>query len=192
MQDLPRRRLWIVLLGTGFEGSLIGLAALLGWLLGKSPLEKHFRLDARDAAWGVAACLPLLLGAAALMRWPVGPLARIKQFTEEVLVPLFAPCSWIDLALISLLAGVGEELLFRGVLQVALARRLGALPGLLIAGALFGLLHPVTRTYVVLAALIGVYLGWLFERSGNLLLVMVAHALYDFVVLAWLVRRRAP
>jgi membrane protease YdiL (CAAX protease family) len=44
---------------------------------------------------------------------------------------------------------------------------------------------------VVLAAAIGLYLGWLFDLSGNLLLVIVAHALYDFVILVYL-QRRAP
>ncbi|HXG08437.1 MAG TPA: CPBP family intramembrane glutamic endopeptidase [Gemmataceae bacterium] len=187
--DNRQQRLWVVLLGAGFEGSFVGLAVLLGLLLGQPPLE-HFRWSLTDAGWGVAASVPMLAGALALMRWPVGPLARIKQFTDEVLRPLFAPCTVADLALISLLAGLGEEMCFRGVLQPVFMRWLGPISGLALASALFGLMHPITAAYVVLAALVGVYLGWLYNLSGNLLLVIVAHALYDFVLLVYL--QRAP
>jgi hypothetical protein len=183
-----RRRLWLILLGVGFEGGFALLALLLGWLLEQPPLES-FRWSLREAAGGVAACLPLVLGALALMRWPIGPLRQIQQFSEEVIGPLFRSSGVLDLAVISLLAGVGEEMVFRGVLQPVLGRWLGALPGLLLASILFGLLHPITPAYVVLAAAIGVYLGCLFEWTQSLLLVIVAHALYDFLVLLYLQRR---
>jgi membrane protease YdiL (CAAX protease family) len=65
---------------------------------------------------------------------------------------------------------------------------------------LFGLLHPITPTYAVLAALMGAYLGGVWLASGNLLVPIVAHALYDFIALAYLLApppgargvRRAP
>ena len=76
-------------------------------------------------------------------------------------------------------------------LNPAFARWLGSLPGLALASVLFGLLHPITAAYVVLAALIGLYLGCLFDLTESLLVVVVAHALYDFVLLVWMVRRRA-
>ena len=59
---------------------------------------------------------------------------------------------------------------------------------LLLASLLFGLAHAITRTYVVLATVFGIYLGWLWTASGNLLVPIVAHALYDFVALSALVR----
>ena len=36
----------------------------------------------------------------------------------------------------------------------------------------------------MLAAIVGAYLGWLFVITGNLLVPVVAHALYDLVALA--------
>ena len=56
-------------------------------------------------------------------------------------------------------------------------------PGLAVASLLFGLLHPITPTYVAIAALLGAYLGAVWLATGNLLTVIVAHALYDFVAL---------
>jgi membrane protease YdiL (CAAX protease family) len=43
----------------------------------------------------------------------------------------------------------------------------------------------------VLAALIGAYLGFVFLLSGNLLVPIIAHAVYDVVAL-FVLARRAP
>ena len=87
-----------------------------------------------------------------------------------------------------LTAGVGEEVLFRGFLQGALGQWLGTGPGLVLASVVFGAAHPVTPAYVLIASVIGVYLGGLWLVSGNLLVPMLAHGLYDFVALLMLLR----
>jgi membrane protease YdiL (CAAX protease family) len=89
-------------------------------------------------------------------------------------------------------AGVGEEMLFRGVLQGVLARWLGTWEGLAVASLLFGLLHPISTTYVVVAGLLGAYLGAVWILSGNLLVVVIAHAVYDYLALRALFRDREP
>jgi membrane protease YdiL (CAAX protease family) len=183
--DPGRRQL--VLFAILLEGGLALLAWGLGWLL-EQPAWESLHWDWQDAGLGIIASLPLLLTFLLCTRWPWGPLARIKQFADEVIRPLFASCTALDLAMISVLAGIGEELLFRGVIQGALSRWLGPWPGLTLASALFGLLHLVTPTYAVMAALMGMYLGWVWIASGNLLVVIVAHALYDFLALLYLVR----
>jgi membrane protease YdiL (CAAX protease family) len=180
-----QQRRQAVLLGVLFEGGLAVLACLLGWLLGRSPLGDRFSFDVLDAGWVVAATVPMFL---AFLAVNYLPLARIRRFFEEVLRPLFRHCSLLELALISLLAGVGEEMLFRGVIQGALADWLGPWWGLVLASVVFGLLHAITATYVVLAFLLGLYLGWVWLANGNLLVVIIAHALYDFCVLVYLLR----
>jgi membrane protease YdiL (CAAX protease family) len=181
-----RRR--ILALAVLFEGGLGLVAWGLGWLVGQ-PIEKSLWWDNRDALLGIGACLPMLVLFLASVRWPLGPLARIKQFGDEVVRPMFAPCTVLDLAIISLLAGAGEELLFRGVLQGTLTTWFNPLIGIAGASLLFGLMHPITPAYIVLAGGLGVYLGWLTELNGNLLIVIVAHALYDLLALLYLVRR---
>lgn len=183
--EIPRRQvLW---LGILCEGGLAAMAWGLGWLLGHLPWDT-LHWQARDALLGVAASLPMLLVFLLMLRWPIGPLGRIKQFSEEVIRPLFASCTVLDLAVISLLAGVGEEMLFRGVLQADFSQRWGLWTGIVAASLLFGALHPITPAYVVLAAGLGVYLGWLWVATGNLLVVIVAHAFYDFLALVFLLR----
>jgi membrane protease YdiL (CAAX protease family) len=190
MSDEPSEvddRLTVVLLAILVEGGLIVLAWVLGWLLDEPPLAQ-FRWDARDALRGVVATVPLLLLFLALLRWPVGPLGRIKQFSEEVLRPVLARCSLLDLFGISGLAGLGEEMLFRGVAQGFFSHWLPPALAVALASVVFGVLHAITFTYAVLAACMGAYLGWLWIATGNLLVPIVTHALYDFVVLVYFLR----
>jgi membrane protease YdiL (CAAX protease family) len=79
-------------------------------------------------------------------------------------------------------------MLFRGVLQGFAARWLGPALGLVIGSVLFGLLHPITWIYALLAAGLGLYLGAVWLVSDNLWAVVIALALYDFLVLVYLLR----
>jgi uncharacterized protein len=183
----PAERRTIVVLAIVVEGGLILLAWLLGWLLGQPPL-RTFAWGYRDALWGLAGTLPMVALFLLTLRWPLGPLRRIKQFSEQVLRPLLAPCTVLDLLGISVLAGLGEEMLFRGVLQGFFGHWANAWVGLALASVLFGLMHFITPTYAVLAALMGAYLGLVWQWIGNLLPVVLMHALYDFLVLLYLLR----
>jgi membrane protease YdiL (CAAX protease family) len=53
-------------------------------------------------------------------------------------------------------------------------------------------LHALTPTYALLAVLAGAYLGGVWLLSGNLLVVIVAHGIYDFVALLYLLRLTPP
>lgn len=165
------------------------LALALGWLLNVAPWSRC-EVSLLALGQGLLATLPMVVGLLLVTHYPLGPLKRMQQVADELIVPLFRDCNWGQLLTISLLAGVGEEFLFRGVVQVAV-ERWTALPWLaiLLASLLFGLAHPITVTYAVLAGLIGVYLGVLLHATGNLVVPVVAHAAYDFVALVYLLRR---
>lgn len=191
----------VALLGVFLEGGLALVALAIGRLIDFDPLAT-LRLDRaslpgalRAAGWGLLATLPLLLFFAAARRFPVGPLKRLKQLLDESVGPLFAPLAIWQLALISLAAGVGEELLFRGLLQAALADRLPSPHSVLIAVAVastaFGVCHWISKTYAVLATAAGLYFGWLLIASDHLVTPVTTHAVYDFVVLVYLKRRSA-
>lgn len=186
---LDERRQTVVLLAVLVEGGLLASASVLGWMLDQPPL-RFFAWTLSAILWGVAAAVPPVVLFFIFQRWPVGPLQRIQRFSDEVIRPLLAPCSWIDLLGISVLAGLGEEVLFRGVLQGAVTRWFNNVwIGIVVASILFGVMHSITPTYVVLAALMGAYLScvWLYTEH-NLLVIVITHALYDFLVLLWLLR----
>jgi membrane protease YdiL (CAAX protease family) len=181
-----------------FEGGLGVVALALGFLIGPSPLESLFREPFGFGAWlqsagvGLLAAVPMLVGLLLLDRFAWGPLRELQALVETHLTPLFAPLSVVHLLVISLAAGIGEELLFRGWLQEGLARwigpPLGAVVGLLLASLVFGACHWLTTTYAVLAALVGIYLGGLYLVTDDLLVPMVTHAAYDFVALIYLAK----
>jgi membrane protease YdiL (CAAX protease family) len=179
----------LIILAILFEGALAPLAVWLGWLL-DVPALGGFAWSLEDATIGAIASVPMLAVFQFGQSWPVGPFRSIKEFFDEEARPILAGCTWPDLALISLAAGVGEEMLFRGVLQGVLSRWLGPGQGWGAASVLFGLLHPITPGYILIAGLMGAYLGGLWMLNGNLLTVMVAHALYDFVALVLLLREK--
>jgi len=170
------------------EGGLVLLALVVGWLFGQPPLEQ-IEWTMRGTLLGLAAAVPMVAALVLMTRFPVGPFAELEEVVRRMIVPLFRPCTLLELAMICALAGLGEEMLFRGVAQAGLERASGS-PwlALAVASVLFGLAHPITLAYAVLAGLIGVYLGWLLLATDNLLVPIVTHAAYDFVALVYLLR----
>jgi uncharacterized protein len=176
----------IVRLGLLFEGGLAVAACLVGLFL-KVPPWQRLIWRPTDLIWGLLATLPMFLGLLIVRRIHGGPLAKLNAAVDEMLIPLFARCTLIQLALISIVAGFGEEFLFRGVLQPVLIAWWGIIPGLLGASIVFGLLHAVTAAYALLATVVGAYLGWLALATDNLLGPIIAHSLYDFLALVYLI-----
>jgi membrane protease YdiL (CAAX protease family) len=177
-----------VRLAVAGEAGLALLAVGLGRVLGISPLAQ-LQPGWRSFLWGVLATPPLLLALIWVLKRQDGRLRRLVDFVVGQLGPLLAGRSAAELALLAALAGVGEELLFRGVVQAGLGRLVPTPLALFSASILFGLAHFATSTYAVVAGLMGLYLGGLFLVQGSLLAPIVTHALYDLVALLLVVQR---
>lgn len=192
--DLPGKQ-QLMATAVGMEGGLGVVAIALGWVLGFNPLELVVA-DWWAMLWGCLAALPIVGALLATERLPFWPFSDVANVVDRLIRPLFAGSTILELAVISALAGIGEELMFRGLIQEGLARWIGGAMGAWIAlpaaSILFGLLHPMNWAYVVLAAMIGLFLGGLWIATGNLLVPIVAHGLYDFFALVWLVRIEKP
>ena len=169
------------------EGGLVFLALALGWLLDINPLSR-LSLELAGVGWGLVAALPMLAAFFVMRRWPVGPLAGLKKFSEDVVLPMMRPLTTVDLLGISCLAGLGEEMLFRGLAQDLLGTQIPLVYAIAAAALMFGVVHAITPTYFVLASVAGAYLGWVYALTGDMATPIVAHALYDFVALLVLVR----
>ncbi|MGM0769140.1 MAG: CPBP family intramembrane glutamic endopeptidase [Pseudomonadota bacterium] len=92
------------------------------------------------------------------------------------------------LILLSLLAGIGEELLFRGALQGWLMARTDGVTAVMVASVVFGLVHFVSFTYFLVATGLGLVLGTAYMVSESLVMVMIWHAVYDMIALFCLLR----
>jgi membrane protease YdiL (CAAX protease family) len=171
------------------EAALGLLAVALGYALHQSPTTRlHWRFA--DAAIGLAASIPPLLWFVSMWKLEPALLRDIRLVLEQTVRPLFASWSIFQLAVISALAGVGEELLFRGLIQERLSTVIGPVSALVVSSLLFGCAHPITWNYAWVTALIGVYLGGLMMATGNLLCPIVTHAAYDFLALVYFLRIR--
>lgn len=195
--DFPSRSLiWVC----GFELALGLIAILVG-----SSAEFHPRKYLPPIEWptlaqstglGVALALPMLLIPFAFQFFPESATQRMDLIRKQVLIPTFRKFGVAELATIALCAGVGEELLFRGMIQAYLAgsqweQQPFSNSGWLaigVASLAFGVVHFISPLYFLFATLAGVYLGIVFAWTGDLGVVIMAHAVYDFLILVIMLR----
>ncbi len=86
------------------------------------------------------------------------------------------PAEWAGIAvLLALLAPLCEELAFRGFLLGSLRPAVGTALGVILAGGLFGLLHPPMPRPLVLGG-VGVCFGIMTIRTGSIWPAVAAHA----------------
>jgi membrane protease YdiL (CAAX protease family) len=182
------------------ELSLGALAVLLGRFIGANP---HAWMPATDDSIGLAigfgGGLMLGLGMAGVIQWlehlQWDWIQRISTQAEGSVRKLLHGCNAWHVLSLSLAAGAGEELLFRGWLQESLCSQwssvgaMGVVASIVISSMVFGIAHPLSLGYVVIASLLGVVLGVAFWCTENLLLVIIAHATYDAVLMLTFVRQ---
>ena len=173
--------IWVTIGGTA---AALGLAVLLfdrpaaTALLKPSP--RLVLLGA--AAGGVMAVATYLL-------YPL--LARIFPFiatdTTQLYAAFRAPSLVVaSVALVPVI--VGEDLVWRGVVQASLVQRLGAWRGVAMAAVVYALVHAPLGSPVLVAVAFFCGLAWgtLRATTASLVPTLVAHLLWDVLVLLWL------
>jgi len=172
-----------------FEGSLLLVAWLLAWMM-NLPLRPLWQMDAVGVGIGWTSTLP----PAALFFWMIQsswePFAALRRVVQEQLMPLLGEVSFFQIILLSALAGIGEEVLFRGVIEGGLTSTVGRWPAMMIAALLFGLCHALTPLYFFLATMMGLYLSLVWMASDQLISPIITHAAYDLLALGWYVRQQ--
>ncbi|MFC7135616.1 CPBP family intramembrane glutamic endopeptidase [Halobaculum litoreum] len=173
-------------------GNVAGFAvAALVFLFyaGDLDLLRVRRPTARDAVVAVGGSVGLIAaGYAILFAFSAVGLAPSTNRALEnppAYFLLMIPLSFLTVA-------VGEEALFRGVVQGELKRALGPAGAVAGASLLFGLLHYVAGTgtpaerlvYVAVAGLLGVGLGAMYEYTDNLVVPVAVHGAYNAVQFA--------
>jgi membrane protease YdiL (CAAX protease family) len=165
-----------------FEGSLILLAIFLGWIADIDPFETiHF--SENTVIYGLFGTLPLFLLFLSMEHMPIAAVQEIRQILIKTLGPKMHSFNWADLFILAAIAGISEEILFRGVIQPWMENSWGMTAGLIASNILFGLVHAVTPLYAILATAVGIYLGLFLDYGGerNLLTPIIIHGVYDFL-----------
>ncbi len=164
------------------------------WLLDRSPLTA-LGDGGLSLPWkvGLGAGLGLLVyGLDNLLERVLPFFQRMAQAFGDLLGGL-GPGQVLAMAVLS---SVGEEIFFRGFVQVGAEHYLGSyLPGagLIVSSIFFGLLHiaPDRRLWAwpLLAIAMGFAFGWLFDYTGDVLAPILAHFTINFFSLMALSRR---
>lgn len=159
----------------------LAAAALAGAALADAPVP--WGLDRPVLATAAGVVVGGLLAAVNL--WLLhrrgGLWRRVRAAVDEVLVPTFSVLGSGQIVVVSVAAGIGEELFFRGWLQ--------PLFGLPVASVAFGLAHVAGArmlAFGVWATGMGVVMGGLALATGGILAPVTAHACYDVLAFHYL------
>lgn len=181
--DIPVRT---VLGITGAQTAVFVIAGLGLWVWsGRDPLAM-ITIDASGIALGLALCGSLIGAGLALIHWfprygewMIRSQAQNYPFLKHRL-------SLAALIFLSLCAGIGEEVLFRGGIQTLFGDYLPMPLAIACAAAAFAAIHLAKPLISLLIFAIGVLFGAVYWWSGSLLAVMIGHALYDVWALWYL------
>lgn len=116
-------------------------------------------------------------------RFSASLLADVQKITEH-----FTDYSWAKIACVALLAGVGEELLFRVALQSWLANHVSIYLAIFAPALVFGLLHFLSWSYFIAATIMGLVFGIVYHLTQSAMLVIVWHAVYDLIALGVMIK----
>ncbi|MFH0800669.1 MAG: type II CAAX endopeptidase family protein [Pseudomonadota bacterium] len=140
----------------------------------------------------VAACMTL--GAAVVISYVRSASDHLIPLPEAFVARqtrAMAVRSWNDffpkLLLLGMIAPFCEEILFRGIIQPALARRTGSAISIVITAVFFALIHS-TSFQPHLYLLLGLLFSWLFAVTGSLRITIMCHAINNSWALANQVR----
>ncbi len=178
----------ILLVSLIVEGALAGIYFVWFALRGESIGGIAFwRWPTQDELLlGLAGTLPLFFLNFTLfgkLGERVSCLRSCYEFRDRVVQPLANQLDWVGAVLVSLCAGIGEELFFRGVIQGE--------AGIIIASLAFSFLHfgrAATKYALVVFVytVIGFYFGFLASYSDSLLVPIISHAVYDLGAILYL------
>jgi hypothetical protein len=162
------------------EGAAFIIALVLArlWSISLVPLTEHLLRDILIGTAGAAIPFAFFCFSLSEKANAVPIIRSLRKTITGDIRTLFASAAFIDICLISIMAGLAEELLFRGVIQ--------AKWGIIAASILFGLLHSITPAYILLATVIGFYIGLLYYIFQSLLIPIQLHCIYDFGALLYL------
>ncbi len=177
------RTVELVLLTIGVQGGLLLAGILLGWYL-EIPVWGRTHFLVYDIVLGTLIGLVMTFFSIGLLKLPLRMLDPLRRDAAQAM-GLLGKLSVPLILFVSIAAGVSEEVFFRGVLQVYLSDALGLYSGIFLASVIFGLLHFVSVSYVTYVIIFGCLFGLVYVWTGNLLIVIIAHLVYDFAILVW-------
>lgn len=170
---------WIAIFGSLF---FVAIALVFSIFTKIHPLST-FALSPLALVQSVVTLIPMLIMLTILKKTTHPHFTAFRDKQIEVFSKIGFRFTPMRIFLMSLGAGIGEEMLFRGALQGWLSEFSPIILAIALPAVIFGALHNANLTYMVIASLIGVYLGVSFVITDNIAVPIMAHALYDIIAL---------
>lgn len=174
----------------------VGLLAV-AWFLERRRLSWRSAFGLEPSTWGrdslrgvliLAGTMPILVGAAVIYNLFLQLLGYQTSLQDVAFIISGETSPWLRAYFVFLavvLAPVVEEILFRGMLLPALAKRFGVTAAVLVTAMVFSSIHAhvpsLVPLFILSASLSLAYLG-----TGSLVAPMVMHALFNSVTVSLL------
>lgn len=148
-----------------------GIRGAWSYLRITPPTKRTWPFHLGIASLAVPVAIAVVIGYSALLG-----AFQVDQGGDPFFAELAATVSWPSLLLVALVAGVGEEVLFRGILQRYI--------GFVGQAVLFASLH-INQGYAALPiiALLALGFGYAVRRGAPLWAVLLTHTAYDLILL---------
>ena len=111
---------------------------------------------------------------------PISDMIPMPNFMKEIFIKFASQTSIFSFITIVIAAPIFEELIFRGIVLRGLLNRYAPMKAILISSILFGLIHLNPWQFIG-ATIIGLFMGWVYYKTGNLLLTIAIHFANNFV-----------
>jgi membrane protease YdiL (CAAX protease family) len=193
-RDFGEFTFWLPLQAVGYAVGLVSvkLRRRTSWKAFGLPIEWKY-------AWGLATGVPLLIVVTLILLPLSSQLTESNNLVTNSLEDIDGIAEVVAAGLgIIILIPIMEELIFRGLLQPALRRRLGAVGSVFGSALIFGIVHALnidpgsTQMGLEVAATVGgifilaLFLGWAREHTGAIGLPIFIHAGWNGLVTAML------
>ena len=143
-----------------------------------APMIKKQSISTLECVMGPVITIVMTLGSTVLALWVKqslnypSPMQKLSETTPAIAIVIMS----------LIIAPIGEEALMRGFIYPVLRRKLSVTSTIVITALLFAMLHG-NLIQVILTIPLGIALGYLYERTHNLLACISMHMLFNATAL---------
>jgi uncharacterized protein len=168
----------------GIGGTSLALAALLLWR-DREQLLPLLSPTARGLGWGAAGTVVMVAATYGLFPLAIRFCPPLAADADRLYAQFGAPSPLVLFGLLPLII-LSEEIVWRGAVQNAVEAR--GLPAAVGVGVLYGIAHLPAGSWLLagVAAAAGTYWALLRHVSGGLVAPLLAHLVWDALVLVFL------
>ena len=143
-----------------------------------APMIKKQRIPTMECVMVPVITIVMTLGSTVLALWvkqslnQPSPMQKLSETTPAIAIVIMS----------LIIAPIGEEALMRGFIYPILRRKLSVTSTIVITALLFAMLHG-NLVQIILTIPLGIALGYLYERTHNLLACISMHMLFNATAL---------